>query len=413
LDKKILIAGGVIKTMTTKISTGIAKGITTEEAVRKAVEDAKNKLGEERIDLSIVYSSTKYDYKTVVDIVRKLTNKAPLVGCSTAGEFTEEKVENGSVAVGLIHSDEMKFFTTLAVGVKEDERKVIKNAISKISSEVEGYPYKWGIVFVDGLAGKGEEIALSVANSLGLDVPLVGGAAGDDLKFEKTYVFCDDKVETNAASICAVFSKSPIFTAVNHGHVPLSEQLVVTKSKGSVLYEINNRPAWDVWKEKTKEDAKKVGINVDELSTPTQIGSFLIRYELGIPILNKFKVRVPLSKNEDGSLNFACTIPQGLKFHIMKSEKEKQIESAKQCAEIAKNKLGNLKVAGALIFDCVVRGIILGNNFCDAVEAIKKVLGDIPIIGWETYGEICYALDEFSGFHNTTTVIALIPEEDY
>ena len=44
------------------------------------------------------------------------------------------------------------------------------------------------------------------------------------------------------------------------------------------------------------------------------------------------------------------------------------------------------------------------------LDAIKEVLGkDIPIHGFETYGEICMDPNQFSGFHNTTTVIALIP----
>ena len=88
-----------------------------------------------------------------------------------------------------------------------------------------------------------------------------------------------------------------------------------------------------------------------------------------------------------------------------------QIASARKAAAIAKKKAGNTKLSGALIFDCVCRGLLLGKDFSMAVDEFKNVLGSIPILGWETYGEICFAPGEFSGFHNTTSAVLLLPEE--
>ena len=71
--------------------------------------------------------------------------------------------------------------------------------------------------------------------------------------------------------------------------------------------------------------------------------------------------------------------------------------------------LGSRKAAGALVFDCVCRSIILGESFREAVGAMKEVIGPVPLLGFETYGEICMDPTQFSGFHNTTSVIVLIP----
>jgi methyl-accepting chemotaxis protein len=102
----------------TKFATGLSKGGAA--AAKEAVILAKEKLEGARVDLSIVYSSSVYDFQEVVDSVREATNNAPLIGSSTAGEFTEEKVERGSVAVGLLSSDDIKIFTAITEGVKED-----------------------------------------------------------------------------------------------------------------------------------------------------------------------------------------------------------------------------------------------------------------------------------------------------
>jgi len=395
--------------MGTKLGTGLAKGENSPEVARIAVETAKKNLGEEKVDLALVFCSAKYNYQEVVDTVRQLTNNASLIGCSTGGEFTQDRVEKESIAVGLISSDIMEFSTAFAEGLKEDEVATMKELAESKPQTTEEYPYLAGILLIDGLAGKGEEAPANFFNMLETNIVLGGGAAGDDLKFENTFVFCDDKVSTNAASLCYILSKSPIFTSVKHGHTPLSEALKVTKVKGNILYEVDGRPAWEVWKEKAGEDAKKIGIDVDKLTNPSEIGIFLVRYELGIPIGEEYKIRVPLSKNDDGSLNFACTIPEGITIYITKSPKEDQIASARTAMEIAKQRAGDTKLAGALIFDCVCRAIILGEKFPSAVEEFKKIIGNIPLLGWETYGEICLRTGDFSGFHNTTSVVMLLP----
>ncbi len=396
----------------TKLATALSKGKNASSVAEKAVEKAKKKLDGKKVDLSIVYASADYDLQPVVDTVRSLTDNAPLIGCTTGGEFTEEKVDSKSIAIGLISSDKMKFYTAMAEGVSKGEESALTKISREFPEEVEGFPNKSAIVLIDGLAGKGAEIPIAASNILGMDFILAGGAAADDLKFEKTFVFCDNKVLTDAASVCMIASKTPVFTGVQHGHKPLSRPLKTTKTENNILYEVNSRPAWEVWKEETAEHAKSRGINVKELSDATEIGAHLIRYEMGLSMgSGQYKIRVPLSKNDDGSLNFACTIPNNREFHIMKSEKKDQIESAREAARLAKESAGEAKIAGALIFDCVCRGIILEDSFREAVSEFKNIFGDeVPLLGWETYGEICMNPGSFSGFHNTSSVVLLLPE---
>jgi methyl-accepting chemotaxis protein len=66
-------------------------------------------------------------------------------------------------------------------------------------------------------------------------------------------------------------------------------------------------------------------------------------------------------------------------------------------------------VAGAVVFDCICRNLILGNEFRTAVRAMWDELGGAPLAGFETYGEIALQVGEMSGFHNTTTVVLAFP----
>ena len=400
--------------MVTKFVTGISKGGAV--AAKEAVLQAKEKLGRDRVDLAIVYSSSVYDHREVVDVVREATDNAPLIGSSSAGEFTEDKVERGCVAVGLLSSDDIKVFSAIAEGVKQDPEAAIKGVVAKLPDNVDGYPYLTAIIIIDGLSGVGEEVTLLATYHFGKDLKIVGGMASDDFKMEKTFVSSDDNVCTNALGVCLLASKMPLFTGVKHGHRPLSRALKATRAEGNILFEINNRPAWEIWKEETAEAARKKGIDVDQLKTSSEIAQFFANYILGLATEKEgeYRIRWPASINEDGSLNLTCGIVEGAVFRIMDgSNLERQINAAEEAALLAKQSAENAgydEFAGILVFECAVRQLMLGDRFSECVDGIKTVLPDVPVLGWEAYGEIRLDPGQFSGFHGTTTVVLVIPQ---
>jgi methyl-accepting chemotaxis protein len=402
--------------MGTRLATALGKGKNGAVAAKEAVLQAKERLGASRVNLSMVYSSSMYDCREVVDVVRKATNNAPLIGASTAGEFTEEKVDRGSVAVGLLCSDDIKIFTAMAKGVKQDPEAAIKEVVAKLPNNVEGYPCLTAILLIDGLSGVGEEVTLLASYLFGKELKIVGGMASDDFKMEKTFVFFDDNVCTDAVGACLLASKTPLFTSVKHGHTVLSRALKATRCEGNVLYEINNRPAWEIWKEETAQAAKKRGVDVEKLKSPSEIALFFTNYILGLATKKEgeYKLRWPASINEDGSLNFTCGIAEGSVFRIMDgSNLEDQINGAEEAAGIAKESAENAgysEFAGVLVFECAVRQWMLGDRFPESVDRFKKVLPGVPMLGWETYGEIRLDPGQFSGFHNATTVALVIPD---
>ena len=395
--------------MSTKMGTAMFKGEDSYEAGAQAAKKAMEAAGISKPDIVITFVSSKYDYPSVVKGIREATGESPLIGCSSAGEFTEASVDKQSVACAVISSDTHKFFTGMGKGLGRYEVKCLEEGVVKLPTSIQFFPFLSSFLLIDGLAGKGEETVFAAFSAFGPTVKFSGGAAGDDLAFKETKVFTDDQIESDAVSLCLVASKIPIQIGVSHGHSPISPAFTITKAKGNILYEVDGQPAYEVWKKHTAENAAKIGIEVNKLSSPTEVGSFLIRYEAGLLTGTQYKVRVPLSKNADGSLNFACTMLEGSVIRIMEGLHEAQIASARKAAQIALTASRGVKLAGAIVFDCCCRGIILQESFKNAVNEIKGVLGNIPLIGFETYGEIAMELGQMSGFHNTSTVIALIP----
>jgi hypothetical protein len=393
--------------METQIATALAGG-DAEQASTALVNDLTVKLKGASPALVLVFASTAQPLGIVQRTVKAAFPGATVVGSSTAGEFTEERDAKGSVSAFALAGD-FKVFSGLGVALKRDVEGAVSRALGGGPDALAGYPHRTGILMLDPLSGNGEEATLIAAGLLGPDTPLVGGAAGDDLKMAETCVGLDGEVASDAVVAAVIFSKSPFGVGVCHGHDPLSRPLKVTRAEGNVVHEVEGRPAWDVWVDATRAAATKNGRDPSRLG-PEEVGAYLLTYEAGLDTgSSEMKIRAPLSKSASGALSFACGIPEGATIRITESIPSRQVASAREAARRARLHMNGGEVAGALVFDCICRNLILGHQFQSAVKAISDELGGVPLAGYETYGEIALAAGDMSGFHNTTTVVLAVP----
>ena len=382
---------------------------TAPQAAHELVETLRSGLEGRAPKLVFVFASTRQPLAELVPIVAAAFPGSMLLGSSTAGEFTE-KSEGTGAAVAVAISGDFQVFAGIGRNLANDTEGAAQRAIADIPSEQPGYPHRTGILLVDSLAGKGEEASLLLAILLGDQARLAGGAAADDMKMVATHVACGTEVASDALVYAAIFSKEPLGIGVCHGHRPLSKPLRVTRSSGAVVYELDGRPAFEVWKDETRARARVVGIDVDDLREGAVFSDYLNRYEAGLETGGaEFKVRVPMSRTEDGALRFGCGMPEGSMLRVMESIADEQIASAREATRRALVGLGGTKPAVAIVFDCSCRKAILRDEFGQAVRAIADELGPVPLAGFETYGEIALDVGDMSGFHNTTTVVVAFP----
>jgi hypothetical protein len=393
--------------METRIATALAGG-HTEEASNALVGELRSKLDGASPALVLLFASTTQRLDGVQRSIKAAFPGATVIGSSTAGEFTEQRDTKGSVSAFALAGD-FRVFSGIGTGLKRDVEGAVQRALGGGPSELAGYPHRTGILMLDPLSGNGEEATLIAAGLLGPDTPLVGGAAGDDLKMAETRVGLDTEVASDAVVAAVIFSKAPFGVGVCHGHDSLGAPMKVTRAEGNVVHEVDGRPAWDVWVDATRAAAAKTGRDPSRLS-PDEVGAYLLTYEAGLDSgAAEMKIRAPLSKSASGALSFACGIAEGAGIRITESAPQRQVESAREAARRAKSNMNGGQVAGALVFDCICRNLILGDDFQVAVRAISEELGGVPLAGYETYGEIALAAGDMSGFHNTTTVVLAVP----
>ena len=375
--------------------------------------DAGDRLGdllgrlEEPARLALVFASPAHDLGAILATLARRLPETVCLGATTAGEFTERRVAKRAISAIAVSGD-FHVHAALGTDLAADPAKTVASVVEKTSQRHPSHPHRTAILLLDPLSGRGEEATLLTAAVLGPDVPLVGGAAGDDLAMTKASVGVGAELGSDALALAILHTREPLGVGVLHGHAPISRPLTVTRAKDNTVFEIDGRPAWDVWVEHTGARAREAGIDPAKLRDE-DVSSYLLRFEAGLSTGSEYKIRAPLSKGADGSLSFACGIPSGAEIVITESEPKRQVQSALGAARRAREALGGAPTAGAIVFDCICRNLILGEEFREAVTGMSRELGDAPLAGFETYGEIAMAQGDFSGFHNTTTVVLAFP----
>lgn len=395
--------------MTTQVGTASETGESGDVAGEAAAAAALDKIDGDTVDFVLVFSAPDYDYEAVLSGVRSVTGDAALIGASTADEFTEDGVAEGSVTVAVVASDEMQFYTGLGRGLNEDIETAVAEAAAQLPDDVEGYPHRLGINLHDGLAGRGEEVTM-----LGYQyypIPFTGGSAGDGLALSETAVFAGDEIANNGVALGLVVSEKPFSLAADHGHEPIGGPFEVTAGDGNVVAELDGESAFEVYADAVEDWAREhYGIDVHDLDEDGK-RQLLTFFQFGIETdEGEYKVRwAGTTPDTSGPLHFATTVPEGTRLHVMHSPKQAQIDSARETARAAREGSEADGIAGALVFDCACRGAILEDNFDKAVFAMAEEL-DAPLAGFETYGEVCLRPGEMRGYHNTTSSVVLLPE---
>ncbi len=395
-----------------KAGVGMGQGDDPYTVGANASQDAVNNLGDKTPDLLIVFASVKYDQQKVVEGARSVAPNALLVGSSTSGEIiTSGPVKEHSVAVMAIKSPEIKYSVGVGENIANGPREAGRMAAKKVKEQVQDL--KAFMMIPDVLTGNGADIVRGVLDELGPHFPVVGGASGDDFEFKKTYQYVNDKIYSGAVVGLGLSGQFKIGIGVKHGWIPVGEPMTVTKSAGSVIHTINDKPAIKIYEDYFGE-AETASLRTETLA------KLAITYPLGMKAAgnDELLIRDPLTVDEHGSITCAAEIPEGSEVRLMVGSREDAVKVAKLAAENAVTQLDGSAPKAVVIFNCIARNKLFGDSSGDEIKAIQEAVGhDTPLIGFYTYGEQAPLGGEVKNlekcnpaFHNETVVICVLAD---
>lgn len=393
-----------------KAGIGSSVGDDAYREGANAAQQAKDALQDAEPKLFFVFASSKYDQEKLVEGVKSVSENALIVGCSTAGEITTEGPTNKpSIAAMAIATDDVEFIADVGEHIKYNPREAGKEVAKKVKDKAGDIDLF--IMLPDVLAGNGADIVRGVTDVLGEFFPVVGGAAGDDFKFEQTYQYLNEKVHSGAVIGLGIKGNVKIGIGVKHGWMPIGLPRKVTKSKGAVLYELDGKPAVEIYKE-------YFGNELASELEKEKLARLAITYPLGMKIEghDEMLIRDAISVDQDGSLTCAAEIPEGADIQLMMGSKEEAIKVAEEAAKNAMSQLGSAQPKAVIVFNCIARHKLFGEFSGEEIKAIQRAIGsNVPLIGFYTYGEQAPMGGEVKNinkcspaFHNETVVICVL-----
>ncbi|MDG5492161.1 FIST signal transduction protein [Psychroserpens sp. SPM9] len=358
--------------------------------------------------LAIVFSSIQQDWKTVSDLLDK--KGMTVFGATTAGEFTDGDIEEGSIVMMLLDMNpdyfKLEFLETSQATTIEDAKKL--GATAKKSFSNPALIIATGGIFIDGdLVIEGIMRGIGDGNSSKeSEVSIFGGMAGDDLIAEKPLVFTNGKSKDNALIALIIDEdKIDVRGIATCGWEAIETSKTVTKSEGNIVYTIDNKPALDTL-------MKYLGVDV-KLDESQEIVAFLNSwyYPLQLERDNGDTVirATRFANQKDRSLICTGSVPQGSQIKFSLPPDFDAIETVVAECESIKDDIE--QNADALImFSCVSRHLSFGALIKEEIEQVQNIW-NAPMVGFFTYGEYGKSKIGTHEFHNNACCVIALKEK--
>ncbi|WP_405381481.1 FIST signal transduction protein [Maribacter sp. LLG6340-A2] len=336
----------------------------------------------------------------IYEEVKALFNDAHVVFGSTSGEIIDETVLDGTIVLTAIEFEKSSILVHRSNVDEHDnnDEKLGEHLMAKFPQE----QIKHLFVISEGSTVNGSALIQGLEKNKHSYIGLSGGLCGDDDRFERTLVSYNESPKEGEIVAIGFYGSSLEITSANFGGwTPFGPERLITKSQGNKLYELDGKPALDLYKNYLGEKAKELpksallyplSVRANDASEP------LVRTILNID-------------NEENAMILAGDVPTGSKVQLMMSSVDDIVNGAFCAAEQAMN--GRKKSPNiALLVSCIGRKLVMDQRTEEEIEEVKSVIGeDTYITGFYSYGEMApFKGQDQCKLHNQTMTLTLFSE---
>jgi hypothetical protein len=343
-------------------------------------------------------------YRDAPEVFAQLKQAYPqshFAGCSTSGEIFETLLSDDSLAVAVAQFEGTTLRNATAPVSSANDSF---NAGQSLAQQLDGASLRGVVVFSDGLNVNGSELIKGLNSVLPESVVVTGGLAGDGARFENTWIVSNGQPESKLVSAIGLYGdRIQIGHGSRGGWDIFGPQRVVTKSENNVLYELDDKPALDLYKSYLGDLAAE--LPASGLRFPLALRSTADN--------DKYVVRTLLAVDEQRkSMTFAGDIPQGYLAQLMKADVDRLIDGASEAALLAKqDSVDADDQTLSIAISCVGRRLVLGERAEDELESTLDVLPPgTRQVGFYSYGEISPFATGHCDLHNQTMTLTTFRE---
>lgn len=392
---------------------GVGFGINGREAAMQATQHALDQAGSARPVFGLALVAQEFDTSEALAGMLSLLGETPLWGFSTPCPLAGGTAGSGVTSVG--GGDQPRSVVVALITGADVQAQVLwcpnyadeagNNAADQLAAALgqSALLPEAILLAADGLQGTLEPVMQALA---GYPVHLAGGLAAGDPAWGKT--FCIGKNQSGAGALTAALLGGSgaansgaansgaaasgaaypgalrLGVGLGHGWKDLGVCFRASRVQGDRLLALDERPAVETY-------ARYFGYSAETWAT-APLSSMARLYPLGIesseantPLL----VRAVLRVEGDGALRMSGPIPEGALLHLMAGDPDACLEAAQTAAEDALRALyGRARPILALALVDTSWQTLFESRSNPVAGVLKSVLGEIPLIGAYTYGQL-------------------------
>lgn len=371
----------------------------------KSTEEIKTALEQSMADgfkptLAVVFLSVTQDRNAICKILDDA--RIAIYGATTNGEFIDEELGKGSVAILLLDINREHFSILFDEFPGENYRQTSRALAAKA---LELFTNPAFLVSCSRISTDAEEILHGFEDIIGKQVNVFGGLAGDDYNYNEQFVFTNGK-ETNGGIVSIVLDENKILIKgrATCGWNAAGTVKTITKSEGRRVFTIDDIPALDI-------TAKFSGITNVTKENKNLVMEMATNFPLQLQKENGASVMRPAYEINWDDHSYVCSglMPQGSKVRFSLQPDFDVIEKViHECEDLKESEMPTADAV--IVYSCAGRLISLGPLMANEIEGIKQIW-NVPMVGFFSNAELARATNGNLEMHNITTCCVVLKEK--
>jgi len=361
----------------------------TREALKAAYSDLFVKLGGSPTWMA-VHVTYQHSGQVITATLQTLAPGVPFQGgTSCLGVMTEAGFHSEQgISLGLFGIRDPQGL--YAVGYSEAKgyskltgKEAIRNAFQHAGKNAPP-----ALVWITCAPGKEEGIIAGIEAGLaGANTPIIGGSSADNTVEGKWYQITNGQVLSDGVVVTLMYPSRPLRYGFDSSYHPTEHKGIITKASGRKVYEIDRRPAAEVYNEWTHGAISEYldGGNILAPSTLYPLGRTAIWSQGAV----FYQLSHPRAVLKNRALRLFTRAEPGEEVVLMESSAKDLVYRIDRVTSkaLAGLPIPNLQVAGALIIYCAGCMLAVQNEMPEVARQFREALGAQPFLGIHTFGE--------------------------
>lgn len=321
--------------------------------------------------------------------------RAAVMGCSTAGSVEATRIHDHALVVTAVRVARTRV-RVAAVALPAAEAAA--DAGGALARQLAAPDLRHVFVLSEGIDVNGTALIAGLRAALAPEVTVSGGLAADGTRMAATVVLAGDEVGGHRVVGAGLYgAELEVRCGSLGGWDPFGPERIITRAVGNVVYELDEQPALALYE-------RYLGPHAEGLPRSGLLFPLEVRPPDGGPSVTRTLLAVDRAA---GSITFAGDMPTGHVARLMRANIDRLVDgatgAARACGGAPTSALG-------LVVSCAGRRIVMGQRTEEELDAVVAELGQVPLTGFYSNGELSTAGGEACSLHNQTMTITTLAE---